>query len=54
MPSSSEDLTSPYSVLPTVDPALDLMVAEELERNGVRVLTSVSAHAIKSVQNVNF
>jgi NADPH-dependent 2,4-dienoyl-CoA reductase/sulfur reductase-like enzyme len=42
------------TVLPTVDPALDLMVAEELERNGVRVLTSVSAHAIKSVQNVNF
>ena len=34
------------TVLPTVDPALGLMVAQELERNGVRVLTRVSAMRI--------
>ena len=35
------------TVLPTVDPALGLMVAEELERNGVRVLTGISTVRIE-------
>jgi NADPH-dependent 2,4-dienoyl-CoA reductase/sulfur reductase-like enzyme len=36
-------LSRSKTVLPTIDPALGLMVREELERNGVRVLTSVRA-----------
>ena len=39
-------LSRSKTVLPTIDPALGLMVGEELERNGVRVLTSVSAMRI--------
>lgn len=39
-------LSRSKTVLPTIDPALGLMVGEELERNGVRVLTSVSAVGI--------
>ena len=35
------------TVLPTVDPALGLMVAQELERNGVRVLTGISTVRIE-------
>ena len=35
------------TLLPTVDPALGLMVAEELERNGVRVLTGISTVRIE-------
>jgi hypothetical protein len=31
------------TVLPTVDPALGRMVGDELQANGVRVVTSVSA-----------
>jgi NADPH-dependent 2,4-dienoyl-CoA reductase/sulfur reductase-like enzyme len=40
-------LSRSKSVLPTIDPALGLMVGEELERNGVSVLTSVSAMRIE-------
>lgn len=39
-------LSRSKTVLPTIDPALGLMVGEELEGNGVRVLTSVSAVGI--------
>ncbi len=39
-------LSRSKTVMPTIDPALGLMVGEELERNGVRVLTSVSAMRI--------
>jgi NADPH-dependent 2,4-dienoyl-CoA reductase/sulfur reductase-like enzyme len=40
-------LSRSKTVLLTIDPALGLMVGEELERNGVRVLTSVSAKRIE-------
>jgi NADPH-dependent 2,4-dienoyl-CoA reductase/sulfur reductase-like enzyme len=39
-------LSRSKTVLPAIDPALGLMIGEELERNGVRVLTSVSAMRI--------
>jgi NADPH-dependent 2,4-dienoyl-CoA reductase/sulfur reductase-like enzyme len=39
-------LSRSKTVMPTIDPALGLMVGEELERNGVRVLTNVSAMRI--------
>jgi len=39
-------LSRSKTVLPTIDPALGLMVGEELESNGVRVLTNVSAMGI--------
>ncbi|MGP0059410.1 MAG: FAD-dependent oxidoreductase [Beijerinckiaceae bacterium] len=42
-------LSRAATVLPTVDPALGRMVGEELQRNGVHVLTSVSATEVMQV-----
>jgi NADPH-dependent 2,4-dienoyl-CoA reductase/sulfur reductase-like enzyme len=39
------------TVLPTVDTEFGALVAEELKRNGVKVSTSVDAHAISLTQN---
>ena len=44
-------LSRSATVLPTVDPALGEMVGEELKRNGVRVLTSVSATEVVQVSD---
>ena len=40
-------LSRSETVLPTIDPALGRLVGEELQRNGVRVLTGVSADRIE-------
>ena len=44
-------LSRSKTVLPTVDPAFGIMVQEELQQNGVRVLTAVSALGIDQVSD---
>ena len=44
-------LSRSETVLPTVDPALGRLVGEELQKNGVRVLTSVSAVGIEQTSD---
>ncbi len=44
-------LSRSATVLPTIDPAFGRLVGDELQRNGVRVLTSVSAVGVEQISD---